>query len=389
MSCRACGYGRLESIHNFGPMPLAGDYYSGLYAERYPLEIQHCKDCDVMQVKDTVPHNIIFNPKYCYSSSTVPALREHFAELAVDIADLVDNPRTARVFEIGCNDGILLDALGKLGISATGVDASANLVSIAKAQEHDAVEGVFNSKWAEEWASKLDRKYDLVTCSNVFAHNEDPNDFLQGVRKILDKDGLLAIEVHDGSDLIRLLQWDCFYHEHVFYWNRYSLGNILIRNGFEPVIFSKTDMHGGALRVIARFPKHGIAFDPTSKLPWNWERFSKDIQRSIEVLQSTLSRFDYLNVYSVPGRCVTLLNALKPPSILGAYDASPLRAGKYIPGLAVPIYPEDQFPDMLSIHKPFVLLGAWHLKEDLLKKLEPHRSKINGIITPLPNVQIF
>lgn len=387
MTCRACGSSNLGEVYDFGLMPLAGDYQHGINAKRYPLQVDHCEACGVLQVRQTVPHEVLFNDQYCYASSTVPALRTHFvllAELIKSTAWRTD----LRVLEIGSNDGVLLTPLRALGIDALGVDASENLVDVCLTAGLSARHFAFNSQTATELMSGgWDRPFDIVTCSNVFAQNDDPNDFLEGVKKVLIPDGKLIIEVHDSYALYSKLQWDCFYHEHVFYWNVPSLRRILERHGFTLFKIERIAMHGGALRIIAHNAQKKSEVVNTLTGDVDWNRFGKDVKRSIDVLSQTLSRLPTTYLYTAPGRSATLLNTVQH-KVVSAFDGSPLRAGKLVPGQAIRICPEVDFPGIIELINGYVLLGAWHLQDQLIPKLEPFKHHIKGIITPLPNVMI-
>ncbi len=128
--CRACGATELRQVTDLGKLPLAGNFHDGLTAPRYRLAVDHCPGCDFLQVRDTVPHEVLFNSNYCYASSTVPALVKHFEGLAEIITDLL--PTDGRVLEIGANDGILSAHLKHRGVVSIGLDASLNVTLLAQ-----------------------------------------------------------------------------------------------------------------------------------------------------------------------------------------------------------------------------------------------------------------
>lgn len=397
--CRACGSAALEQVVDFGWMPLAGDFHSGAKAGRFPLVIDHCLTCDVLQVRDLVPHEILFNKSYCYASSTVPALVEHFKSLALEIQSLLaltQEKEKQQVLEIGSNDGVLLRELDKLGIESVGADASGNVVQQAQRQGCAAVELVFSSKTATSLKKYAPAGYSLVTCSNVFAHNEDPSDILSGIKLVLKPGGWLIIEVHDSGELYKTLQWDCFYHEHCFYWSSTALFNILKANGFIVEGFAQLAMHGGALRVVARMPGGPAAPDlglckvPTTSA--SWKQFGVRTQRSAEVLNDVLSCVlearDGIFLLGAAGRAATLIHYAGIASILdGAFDGSPLRIGKRVPGTDIPIHDEATLPNFGPA--PYLLLGAWHLEKQLVAKVKSYKLASPTFITPLPSVKLF
>lgn len=397
--CRACNSTELKEVLDMGAIPLAGDFHAGAKAKKYPLVIDRCLTCGILQVRDLVPHKVLFNEKYCYASSTIPALVEHFKGLALHIKDLLSTRGTdSHVLEIGCNDGVLLSALNDLGIENIGVDASSNIVEQAIQKGCMAKSLVFCKETAIKLIKYATNGYDVVTCSNVFAHNEDPNNILVGINRILKPNGYVVIEVHDVAALHKTLQWDCFYHEHCFYWSADTLARILIKHGFQVVDLKRMPMHGGALRVTAQ----RVGTTTTAALPnepaLDWETFGKQARRSAGMLNDIvrkLGRNHYLYLLGAAGRATTLINYADIGACLQcAYDGSPLRIGHTIPGTNVSIRDEKALSELKhsdSVDYCFIF-GAWHLEQDLIKKFKTYSTlPANSVkfLTPLPRVQIF
>ncbi len=92
---------------------------------------------------------------------------------------------------------------------------------------------------------------DLVTGSNVFAHNADPVAILEAADSLLAPEGVLCLEVMYAGDLLDQLQWDTLYHEHLTFYSLGTLGGLLGRYGFEPISALRIPMHGGSLRLAA------------------------------------------------------------------------------------------------------------------------------------------
>lgn len=382
-----------------GMMPLAGDFHSGARAEKYSLVIDHCKACDVLQVRDLVPHEVLFNDKYCYASSTVPSLVSHFEELAKYISSVSTNGERVEVLEVGCNDGVLLTALNTLGIHAVGVDASDNMATLARSRGCSVISGTFSSAFAAKTPGLSDRKFDVITCSNMFAHNEDPNDILTGFKLLLKPGGHVIIEVHDAYGLYDKLQWDCFYHEHCFYWSRLALRRILERHGFVMHSISELPMHGCALRAHFQLSDQsgsGVECIDQKVRDIDWNQFGQKARRSALTLRSIVEALHQkgskIFLYATAGRSVMLVNYSDIASFIEcAFDVSPLRANKEVPGTTIRIRPETEAVGMSSNGEIYWLLGAWHLEDALIKKL-PHLNRIsdkNRVVIPLPHVRIY
>ena len=57
---------------------------------------------------------------------------------------------------------------------------------------------------------------EVITGTNIFAHVNKLNEFVEGVKILLDeKKGLFVNESHYAVDIIDDLQYDSIYHEHL------------------------------------------------------------------------------------------------------------------------------------------------------------------------------
>src|SRR5687767_5648509 len=91
IGCRACGSRDRSDILAFGEMPLS----NGLLSEaqlneeeaRFPLTLQFCRQCSLVQIRETVDPNILFATDYPYFSSVSDAwvrhARENVCELVI------------------------------------------------------------------------------------------------------------------------------------------------------------------------------------------------------------------------------------------------------------------------------------------------------------------
>jgi len=257
-TCRACGKKKLHKFLDLGKQPLAGGFLppeaDAIEKEkRYALPIDICENCGLVQTLHVIPPKQLFT-HYCFSSSTVPSLVVHFQEYA---KWLKKNYHPQFVVEFGCNDGILLAPLEKIGIKACGIDISENITEMAQAKGLNAIQGFFDSVMAE----KIKRKEglaDIVTGSNAFPHNDEPEKVLKAAKKILKKNGHFIVEIMYAGDLLIQLQWDSMYHEHLSYFCATTLEVLFNRFGFHMVDVEHLPMHAGSLRVVA-------AADPKEK----------------------------------------------------------------------------------------------------------------------------
>jgi SAM-dependent methyltransferase len=395
-TCRACEGQRLESILDLGKLPLAGGFLSGPEAianeQFYPLEIHGCADCGLIQILNPIDPDILFQD-YSFSSSTIKPLVDHFESYAEWISSKL---APKKVVEFGCNDGILLAPLERRGITAIGVDISRNITDMARAKGLKVETGFFNVELAREIRSRWGA-VDVVTGSNVFAHNQHPGRILEAARDALADDGHLCLEFMYAGDLLEQLQWDTLYHEHLTFYDLGTISILLQRYGFHVIYAERLPMHGGSLRICAGRGEAAAASAAVAQLiGWErqqhlsdiatWRRFSQDCWRKINIVKEVfgdLSRTKSIWAYGAAGKATMWVNACKMDYLGGVVDASPLRAGKLMPGTHTPIVTPEAFratpPDIMCV-------TAWNYADHI-------RSKENWYqgtwATPLPDLRLF
>jgi SAM-dependent methyltransferase len=378
---------------DLGAMPLAGGFLPSREAiaaeQRFPLIVHVCEDCGLIQIVDPVDPDVLFQD-YSFSSSTIGPLVTHFQQYAAWLHQRFA-PRT--ILEFGCNDGVLLAPLARLGVRAYGIDVSANITEMARGKGLSVLTGFFD----RDSAKKIRGEYggiDVVTGSNCFAHNADPGTILDGVRTVLNPGGHLCLEFMYAGDLLEQLQWDTLYHEHLTFYSLGTLARLFARHGFHLTHAERIPMHGGSLRVVASQEagpeSEGLkavrAYEEKTGLnrAATWKDFGTRVGRKIEVVRETLgslSRHQRIWAYGAAGKATLWVNACRMDYLEAVVDASPLRANKLMPGTHTPIV----FPDALKQQPPdYIFVSAWNYA-DVIRAKEAWYSGI--WVTPLPELK--
>jgi 2-polyprenyl-6-hydroxyphenyl methylase / 3-demethylubiquinone-9 3-methyltransferase len=104
--------------------------------------------------------------------------------------------------DVGCGAGLLTEPLARLGAKVTGIDASPEVIAVAR--EHASAMGLDIDYRAGD-VQQLDRQFDLVTCMEVIEHVADPAAFVEALARRLGSDGLLIISTPNATSLSRLM----------------------------------------------------------------------------------------------------------------------------------------------------------------------------------------
>jgi len=104
--------------------------------------------------------------------------------------------------DVGCGAGLLAEPLARLGARVTGIDASWELVDVAR--EHSRAMGLEVDYRAGD-VQALHGTFDLITCMEVIEHVADPAAFLAALARRLAPDGLLILSTPNATGWSKLL----------------------------------------------------------------------------------------------------------------------------------------------------------------------------------------
>jgi 2-polyprenyl-3-methyl-5-hydroxy-6-metoxy-1,4-benzoquinol methylase len=105
-------------------------------------------------------------------------------------------PLGGEVLDIGCGNGIISRAIGKLGYNVTGIDVSDKTIDIARAS-NDLPNVDFKVVSAGELQPQAE-KYDAIICSEVLEHLDEPPELLKIIHRSLKNKGALIVTVPNG-----------------------------------------------------------------------------------------------------------------------------------------------------------------------------------------------
>lgn len=368
MNCRGCGYVVELVVFEMDPMPLAGGFTKtreeALQAERLPLTWVQCTECKLVQVAEDVPDDILYE-NYSYASSSVGALCDHFDKYAEFLTIYLSDERPRRVLEIGCNDGILLRRLPK-DWELIGVDPSD--VALVAPTVWAGHEGASYHLINEPFTGKLGlRDFDLVFASNCLAHITDIRGTVEAAAQALRPEGEFWVEVHDLNATLQTGQWDTIYHEHKVEYSLATLVKTVEPHGFRLRMTTKLPLHGGLIR--AGFVKT----EEVSTIPFPDPTYSFDLlneaYKNRRVSEEYRKFFDASVAYGASGRATVWFNQFPELEFQAVIDDSPLRQGKFVPGVGWPIVSWSDRPK-----GDCILITAWNYADQIRNQ----RSDYNG-----------
>ena len=399
--CQISGIKDLKTIISIGYLPPVNKLkkINSLLTEDvfFPSELVYSKSSHLVQLNTIVDKEILFPNEYPYTSSTTKILRENFKELYKDCNKIINILPKDLVIDIGSNDGNLLNNFKNkhrvLGITPEKIGKIAIKKGIPTLIKY------FDQTTAN-LVLKNYGKAKVITATNVFAHIENVKQLMGNILKILDRDGVFISESHYLASLIKTVQYDTIYHEHLRYYSLKSLNYLFNKYNLEIIHAKKINTHGGSIRVYAAY-KNKFKINQSVKkildyekkyLNWKtFEQFRKKVVKSKLSLYSILKKLKEKNkrIYGIgePSRASTLINYVGLDEniidcvleIDGSY-----KIGNYIPGKKIPILSEKK---LYKEPPDFVILFSWHIASELKMNLRKKGYKGKFII-PLPNPRI-
>ena len=400
--CQISGAADLKTIISLGFLPPVNKMQKigekKMETTFFPIELMYSKSSRLVQLSNLVDKTILFPKEYPYTSSTTKILRENFKELYEECTNLVNLKSNDLIIDIGSNDGNLLNNFKKkhrvLGVTPENIGKIAIKKGIRTLIQY------FNKNTSNYIFKKFGRAK-IITATNVFAHIENVKDLMENILKILKTDGVFITESHYLVSLIKELQYDTIYHEHLRYYSLLSLKYLFEKYGLTIFHAKKIPTHGGSIRVYAgrkgRFKtlKSVKKIIKEEKNFLNWKSFNKfrnDVIKSKLDLYKILSKIvkRKYKIYGIgaPSRASTLVNFLgltqEIINCVCEVDGS-YKIGNYMPGTNIPIISEKN----LYQDKPeYAMILSWHISKELILNLKRKGFKGKFII-PLPKPRII
>jgi SAM-dependent methyltransferase len=404
--CRVCAKNNFTKVFNFGPTPLANEFLKkeqlDLSEDFYPLEVYRCNNCFFLELGHVVNPKILFG-NYVYVSSTSQVFKDHFNKFARDVYSQFHLDSNSLVIDIGSNDGILLKPFKRMGVKVLGIEPATQIADVAKKEGIDTEAKFFNVELAKKIVKKKGHT-DVVSATNVFAHIDDLDEVINGLKILLKEEGIFIIEAPYLVDFIKKKYFDLVYHEHLSYWSVDSLIKLFKRFDMEVFDVKKVPVHGGSIRVFVKRltashektsrVKRFLDLENSMKLKdiSTYSTYVKGVYANRAKLVSLLTRLKLENkkiaAYGAPAKGNTLLNffGIGPELIDYVVDDSQWKQGLYTPGKRIPVVSSrsiyEDSPD-------YLLILAWNFADSIMKNHSKYKQNGGKFIIPVPKPKII
>lgn len=250
--------------------PLCGSGRETPLFEKDGFKFVRCDDCTLAFVN---PRLTAAELSRLYNAQVISGAHHYVNTAAEDsrsyasrVARLEQYQPPARLLEIGCGPGTLMQVARERGWEVQGLEINGQAVAHARAQGLPVIEGVLPHPELEG------RVFDAIVMNDVIEHIPDPGAAARKVHDLLVPGGIFFLTTPDiGSPLARLLgsRW---VHtkplEHLVYFDRRTVRRFLEEQGFEVL----------DVRSVGRVRNLGVAIE---RMEWTSWKLSRIAQRCI------------------------------------------------------------------------------------------------------------
>ena len=402
--CRSCGSSRLTQVLDLGETPLADalvkpenlDQAEGVY----PLRVVYCEECSLVQIRETVPPDVLFCQDYPYYSSFSVALLKHSAANVEEIIERRNLGSDNLVVEIASNDGYLLKNYHAKGIPVLGIDPASGPAERAKAIGVDTLVDFFSPALAKQLAAD-GKQADVIHANNVLAHVADTNGIVSALATLVKDDGMIVIEVPYVKDLIEHVEFDTIYHEHLCYFSGTALDILFRRHGLYLNDVRNLTIHGGSLRLFLE--KHEAVGDSVKQLlateqalgldtSTYYEDFAQRVdtlkQQLLALLKDLKSQGKTIAAYGAAAKGATMINyvGVGPELVDFVVDRNTYKQGMHMPGQKQPIYAPEK---LLEEQPDYVLILAWNFANEIRAQQAEYEARGGKFIVPVPQPSVL
>jgi SAM-dependent methyltransferase len=409
-TCRVCKSSALTKVIDLGEQHLQGSFLKpGRQTpplRRVPTSLVRCnpeldeRACGLLQTEHTVPPEVLYSV-YWYRSGTNATMTNHLGGIAREAAGLLGKT-SARVLDIGCNDGTLLKAYPP-GFKKFGIDPSdlANEVPPDITVVHD----LFPS--SDLFAALDGALCDVVTSIAMFYDLEDPIAFARGIKSLLAPDGLWCVEMSYMPTMLQMNSYDTICHEHLEYYSLAVLEHILREAGLRAVNVSLNDINGGSIRLYAthadnskyrrdefqrnikrmRQEEFDLELDTDKPYRFFQERVNVHKQELTSLLKKLRAEGKRIHAYGASTKGNTILQwcGIDSRLVVCAADRNPDKFGARTIGADPPSGSEAE---ARTARPDYYLVLPWHFRAEFVEREKALLDSGVGMIFPLPTIEI-
>ncbi len=306
-------------------------------AETGDISVGYCRECGHVFNRSFDPSLMDYTEAYENSLHYSPVFNEYADSLATRLCEKYDLQEKS-IIEIGCGKGDFLSMLCARGNNkGYGFDKSYEFdrKDTNNSRQVTFVQDFYGEKYADYDA-------DLLVCRHVLEHIQHPQEFLSGIRKLLDRrmDTVVYFEVPNALYTLKDMGiWDLIY-EHCGYFSAHSLKRAFELAGFD--VHETGESFGGQFLYVEASPSAQVATSTQSsaalhELADYFTKFEDAYRTKVGEWRQKLTALRSNNkrtvVWGGGSKGITFLNIMNATDAIEyVVDLNPNKQGLFAPG---------------------------------------------------------
>ena len=381
--CRICKSSDLQTIIDLGEQYITSRFpiYGDWSTPKTPITIDKCKNCSLVQLKQTVVSSELYEHEYGYRSGISNTMRKHLKEYQEEILNVIGQLGDGDVVvDIGSNDSTMLqyysNKVKRIGVDPTGKQFQ---------QFYGDVELIPTYFTEENFRAVYPSvKCKLVSSISMFYDLPDPVQFAKDIHSILDDDGIWTCEQSYLPTMIRTNSIDTICHEHLEYYALHQVKLIADKAGFHIIDVKFNDCNGGSFRVYfakvssTKYAENTelitqiLAEENALGIHGNdlYDNFMKNCETQVEKLKTFVNRVNACNkqmwIYgaSTKGNCLLQYANITEKDMRYAVERNLAKVGKMTCS-GSEIISEER---MRQTPPEYLLVLPWHFRDEIIMR---------------------
>lgn len=402
INCRLCKSEKIIDVISLGEQYITSRFpkYGDFSTPKTPIDLCHCEECGLLQLKQTTFSSELYEYEYGYRSGISNTMREHLKGYYDEIISKVKIEDGDTIVDIGSNDSTLLQYYSKnlkrIGIDPTGKQFKEYYGDV------ELISNYFNvDNYKEVYG---ERKCKVVTSISMFYDLPDPVQFAKDIYEILEDDGIWSCEQSYMPSMLKTNSIDTICHEHLEYYALTQIKNIADRSNFKIIDVKFNDCNGGSFRVFfakkdsiihaenveliktiiqSEFELGIMSRDIFKTFLDNCDKEIKYLCDFIDSIQQNGKKI-YVYGASTKGNCLLQYANLGEAQMKYAVERNPNKIGK-MTNTGIEIISEET---MRQSPPDFMLVLPWHFRKEIIERESDYLKNGGQFIFPFPNFEI-
>ena len=395
MTCRLCKTQNTVDVIDLGNQFITSRFpvYGDITTPSTPVCLILCSDCGLVQLKESVSSNELYEHSYGYRSGINGMMMKHLQDYNSEIQNKIVLHPGDSVLDIGSNDATFLkyypNTLSRVGCDPTGKQFAKYYEDVT------LVPTYFNANAV----SHLGVKFKVVSSISMFYDLPDPIQFAKDVYSVLDDEGIWTLEQSYIVTMLERNSIDTICHEHIEYYSLTQIKQIMDAAGFKIIDVSQNECNGGSFRIYVakRSSSHLEAIEIVNQMldnecsldlksPNTYREFLERCDNEISKLKNFLKEHTNTYIYgaSTKGNCLLQYADITEKDIHYAVERNLDKVGK-MTCTGIEIISEET---MRSNPPECLLVLPWHFKEDIIKREHEYLKNGGTLLFPFPKFEV-